>query len=77
METRINKLEQQQIAKNIEIKNINSKNMSAYDVVKTIASSLNVNINDAHESNITDYALRRSVSLLLSINCLRDVVIAH
>lgn len=51
METRINKLEQQQIAKNIEIKNINSKNMSAYDVVKTIASSLNVNINDADISN--------------------------
>lgn len=46
MDTRINKLEQQLIVKNIEIKNIKNKQMSAYDVVKTIGASLNVVVNE-------------------------------
>lgn len=45
MEKRINKLEQQMICKNIEIKNITNTQISPYDVVKTIGTSTNVNIN--------------------------------
>lgn len=52
MEKRINKLEQQMICKNIEIKNITNTQISPYDVVKTIGTSLNVNINneDIHKA---------------------------
>lgn len=46
METRINKLEQQMISRNIEIKNIINKEISPLDVVKTIGSSINVEIKD-------------------------------
>lgn len=46
METRINNLEQQMIVKNIEIKNVTNKNISAYDVVKTIGNSLGVEIGE-------------------------------
>lgn len=46
MNTRINKLEQQMIAKNIEIKNIENKEISPFDVVKTIAASLDVEIKE-------------------------------
>lgn len=44
MEKRINKLEQQAIGKNIEIKNVKDIQMSATDVIKNIADSLTVTI---------------------------------
>lgn len=45
MDARINKIEQQMICKNIEIKNVSNTQMSAYDVVKTIGMTNNVTIN--------------------------------
>lgn len=58
MDKRINNLEQQMINKNIEIKNINDNNISANDVVKTIAASVHVEINDTDISN--SYRLNKS-----------------
>ncbi|KAI8120859.1 hypothetical protein CVS40_8006 [Lucilia cuprina] len=46
MDMKINKLEQQMLSKKIEIKNIQNKEMQANDVIKTIAASINVGIND-------------------------------
>ncbi|XP_037827188.1 uncharacterized protein LOC119615182 [Lucilia sericata] len=46
MDTRMNKFEQQLIVKNIEIKNIYNNDISAFEVVKKIANSRNVEINE-------------------------------
>lgn len=42
MDIRINKLEQKMIEKNIEVNNIQDKEMDATDVIKTIAAAANV-----------------------------------
>lgn len=47
MDVRINKLEQQMIVKNIEIKNVQNININPYEVVKKIANSLNIEINES------------------------------
>ena len=44
---RINNLEQQMIVKNIEIKNVQNNDINPYEVVKKIANSLNVDINES------------------------------
>lgn len=46
MDIRINKLEQQMLSKNIEIKNVQNNKISAMDVVKKIAASKNINIKE-------------------------------
>lgn len=46
MDNRINKLEQEMLSKNIEIKNINNQQISAYEVVRAIGMSINVEINE-------------------------------
>ncbi|KAI8117059.1 hypothetical protein CVS40_10971 [Lucilia cuprina] len=46
MQSEINKLQQQQLSKNIEIKNIENKQMSDFEIVKTIATSVNVEIRE-------------------------------
>lgn len=46
LESRVNKLEQQNIANNIEIKNIKNKNISPFEIVKKIAESVNVNVSE-------------------------------
>lgn len=51
MDIRINKLEQQLINKNIEISNVEEKEMGAVDIVKCIAASVSVIVNDADISN--------------------------
>ena len=62
LETRIDKLEQQNIAKNIEIKNVTNEEMSPNEVIKTIAASLNVKM---HENDICN-AYRHSRRGLVS-----------
>lgn len=51
MDKRINNLEQQLLNKNIEIKNVPDEKMLPNDIVKTIASSLEVKIDDTDISN--------------------------
>lgn len=46
MDIKMNKMQQQIISKKIEIKNVNNDELNANDVVKTIASSINVQINE-------------------------------
>lgn len=46
MDIRINKLEQQMLSKNIEIKNVQNNKISAMDVVKKIAAFKNINIKE-------------------------------
>lgn len=58
MENKINVLEQQLIKKNIEIKNVPNKELSAMEVIKTIAESVNVEIHDNDISNA--YTLNKS-----------------
>ena len=56
MDSRINKLEQKMIVKNIEIKNVNIE-ISAIDAIKKIVAFVNVTINDADIDNA--YRLKR------------------
>lgn len=58
MDKRINKLEQQAINKNIEINNIQNKEMSAVEVVKKIAASLTIDLEQHDISNA--YRLRNN-----------------
>ncbi|KAI8128732.1 hypothetical protein CVS40_1747 [Lucilia cuprina] len=51
LDTRINIIEQQMIIQNIEVKNVEDTQMSPIDVVKRIASSLNVEITDSNINN--------------------------
>lgn len=51
MENKVNALEQQLINKSIEIKNVENKDFSASDVIKRIATSVNV---DVHETDISN-----------------------
>lgn len=51
MDRRIHDLEQQLLSKTIEIKNITNKNINPSDVVKTIAKSLNIEVNDNDITN--------------------------
>lgn len=51
LELQVNDMQQQMISKKIEIQNIQNKNIEANDVVKTIATSLNVKIDNHDISN--------------------------
>ncbi|XP_037825241.1 uncharacterized protein LOC119613305 [Lucilia sericata] len=46
IDTKVNQMAQQMLNKKIEIKNIQNKDIQPNDVVKTIAGSINVNINE-------------------------------
>lgn len=75
MDKRINELEQQLLNKNIEIKNITNSNMHPTEVVKTIANSINVQINDSDISN--SYSLQKSQKIIIeftSLNKKREVM---
>lgn len=58
MDKRINKLEQQAIGKNIEINNVQNKEMSAADVIKKIAASVAVDVTNNDIS--TAYRLKNN-----------------
>lgn len=68
MDKRINKLEQQAINKNIEINNVQKQEMSAIDVVKKIASSLTVGIDNADISDA--YRLRKNNKIIVEFSSL-------
>lgn len=51
MEVKVNSLEQQMLNKNIEINNIQNKEIDATEIIKTIASSVDVEINNNDISN--------------------------
>lgn len=51
MENKVNVLEQQLVNKSIEIKNVQNKDLSASEVVKKIAASVSVNVDDSDISN--------------------------
>lgn len=76
MDRRINSLEQQLLNNSIEIKNIQNKNMSANDVVKTIAANVNVEITEDDISNA--YSLKRDDTKIIvefsSINRKRQIM---
>ncbi|XP_065368909.1 putative leucine-rich repeat-containing protein DDB_G0290503 [Calliphora vicina] len=75
MDKRINDLEQQLLNKNIEIKNVTNKNMHPNDVVKKIANSLNVEINDNDISN--SYTIKKSQKVIVeftSVNKKRELL---
>lgn len=55
---RVNNLEQQMINKNIEIRNVQNKETSASDLIKTIAATVSVEVTDADIVNA--YRLKRS-----------------
>lgn len=63
MNKRINDLEQQIISKNIEIKNIPNDNLHPNTMIKTIAASLNVKVNDCDISN--SYHLKKSQKIIV------------
>lgn len=69
MNKRIDDLEQQVLSKNIEIKNIPNDNIQPNDVVKTIASSLNVEVNDGDISN--SYHLKKSQKMIVEFTTLK------
>lgn len=75
MDKRINKLDQQLLNKNIEIKNITNQNMHPTEVVKTIANTLNIQINDSDISN--SYSLQKSQKIIIeftSLNKKREIM---
>lgn len=51
MEKRVNMMEQQILSKNLEIKNVPNEEISANDVIKIIAASVNVDVQDSDISN--------------------------
>lgn len=63
MDTRINKLEQRFLEKNIEVNNIQNKELCATDVIKKIASTVNVVINNSDISNA--YRTRREEKIVV------------
>lgn len=76
IDTRINQIEQQFIVKNIEIKNVTNKEMSPYEIIKTIASSVDVEMSEADISNA--YRLKRQsdkiVAEFTSLNKKRELM---
>ena len=72
MDTRIIKIDQQIINKNIEIRNIPTNEMSDYDVIKTIAASLNVELN--HNDICNAYHLKQQqegkIKVIIELNSL-------
>lgn len=68
MDNRINSLEQQLINKNIEIKNITTENISPNEVVKKIAASVNLEINESDISN--SYYLKKSEKVVVEFTSL-------
>lgn len=63
MEVRINKLEQNAINKNIVINNIQNSEMSASDVIKKVASSLNISLNNDDISNA--YKIKKNNKIII------------
>lgn len=75
MERRINDLEQQLLNKSIEIKNVPNDNAHPHDVVKAIANSLNVELNDSHISD--SYILKKSQKVIIefaTLNKKREIM---
>lgn len=68
MDKRISDLEQQLLMKNIEIKNVTNQNIHPTDVVKTIANSVNVQINDSDISN--SYSMKKSQKVVVEFTSL-------
>lgn len=58
MESKVNMLEQKLLNKSIEIKNVNNSMLDATYVIKTIAASINVKLNDTDIGNA--YNIKRS-----------------
>ncbi|XP_037812974.1 uncharacterized protein LOC119604445 [Lucilia sericata] len=68
IETRMDKMEQQMLNRNIEIKNITNKLISEYEVVKTIGESLKVTI-DERDINRA-YRTKRSEKIIVEFTTL-------
>lgn len=68
MDSKINKLEQKLIEKNLEIRNINNDNMSATEVVKKIATKVNVNVCDNDIENA--YRTKRNGKIFVEFSSL-------
>ncbi|XP_023302701.2 uncharacterized protein LOC111684734 [Lucilia cuprina] len=68
MGKQINDMEQRMLNKTIEIKNITKKNIQPNEVVKTIANSLNVQLEDHEISN--SYVLKKSKRVIVEFTSL-------
>lgn len=68
MDKRINDLEQQLLIKSIEIKNVTNENIHPTEVVKTIANSLNVSLNENDISN--SYSLKKPQKVIIEFTSL-------
>lgn len=68
MDKRINELEQQLLSRTIEIKNIPDEKLTPYEVIKSIASSVEVEINDVDICN--SYQLRKSKKIIAEFTTL-------
>ncbi|XP_046807412.1 uncharacterized protein LOC124420005 [Lucilia cuprina] len=67
-EMRINKLEQQIIKNNIEIKNIQNKEISEYDVVKEIGKTINIEIKEEDIANA--YRIKKQNKVIVEFSTL-------
>lgn len=75
MENKVNVLEQQLLNRNVEIKNVHNDQLTAVDVIKTIAASVNVEIQERDISNA--YKLKKSNKIIVefcSLNKKRDLM---
>lgn len=69
MEVKINKLEQKIIEKNLEINNVSNDTLSATDVIKKIATSVNVELSETDIDNA--YKIKRNNKVVVELCSLR------
>lgn len=69
MEIKINKLEQKIIGKNLEINNVTNDELSATEVIKKIATSVNVELSESDIDNA--YKIKRNNKVVIELCSLR------
>lgn len=75
MENKVNTLEQQTLSKGIEIKNVKNNELTPIDVIKTIAASVNVDLQDNDISNA--YKMQKQEKIIIdfcSLNKKRELM---